>query len=268
MTALRALVDAQWFRRAVLALILINAATLGLESFPEVMAEHGTLLKAVDRAILWVFVAEILLRIAAHGARFFRDPWSLFDFAVVAVALPPSNEAFGVLRAVRVLRVMRLISFFPRLRRVVEGLGSALPGVAAVGAILAILYYAFAVMATKLYGADFPEWFGSLDRSFFSLFQIMTLEGWPDMAREIMATRPSAWLFFAAYILAATFTVLNLFIAVIVDAMQRQHEDVNAGEQAAILRIEGELARLHARIDALGRRDEAERAQRAGDLTR
>lgn len=249
MQKLTSLVEAPLFTRLIMALIVVNAVILGLETYPGIMAHHGALLKALDRAILFVFVAELALRLAAHRARFFRDPWSLFDLFVVAIAFMPANEAFAVLRAARVLRVLRLISAFPRLRRVIEGLIASIPGIASIGAILVIVFYVFAVMATKLFGAAYPEWFGSLHDSLFSLFQIMTLEGWADMVREIMTTHPYAWVFFVVYILAATFTVLNLFIAVIVDAMQRQHDDENDSDRA-LKRIEAELAALNRRLDA------------------
>lgn len=250
---LKTLVEAPWFTRTIMMLIVINAVILGMETYPGIMAEYGMALKAIDHAILWVFVAELGLRLAAYRLRFFRDPWSLFDTAVVAIAFMPANEAFAVLRAARVLRVLRLISIFPRLRRVIEGLIGAIPGIGSIGAILVIVYYVFAVMATKLYGAAYPEWFGSLHGSFFTLFQIMTLEGWADIVREIMKTHPQAWIFFVIYILAATFTVLNLFIAVIVDAMQRQHQAEEQEEQNTIKRIEAELMRLHQKIDAMGK---------------
>lgn len=135
-------------------------------------------------------MAELGLRLAAYRLRFFRDPWSLFDTVVVAIAFMPANEAFAVLRAALVLRVLRLISIFPRLRRVVEGLIGAIPSIGSIGAILMIVFYVFAVMATKLYGTEYPDWFGSLHGSFFTLFQIMTLEGWADIVREIMKTHP------------------------------------------------------------------------------
>ncbi|NWG70143.1 MAG: ion transporter [Parvularculaceae bacterium] len=252
MNTLRSLVEAPWFTRFVMALIIVNAVILGLETYPAVMARYGGALKALDHAILWVFVAELALRLAAHGGRFFRDPWSLFDLAVVAVAFLPANEAFAVLRAARVLRVLRLISIFPRLRRVIEGLIASIPGIASIGAILVIVFYVFAVMATKLFGEAWPEWFGSLHDSLFSLFQIMTLEGWADMVREIMTTHPFAWIFFVVYILTATFTVLNLFIAVIVDAMQRQHGDDESETAQALRRIESELSAVRRRLDELG----------------
>lgn len=248
---LRDFIEAPWFTRIIMALIIINAAILGMETYPAIMAAHGPLLKSVDQAILWVFVAELALRLGVHGWRFFRDPWSVFDFLVVAIAFVPANEAFSVLRAARVLRVLRLISVFPRLRRVVEGLIFAIPSIGSIGAILMILFYVFAVMATKLFGEAHPAWFGSLHASLFSLFQIMTLEGWPDIVRQVMQTHPMAWIFFVIYILAATFTVLNLFIAVVVDAMQRQHQKEEQAEQDAIARIEAELARLHQKMDAL-----------------
>jgi len=249
MQKLKSLVEARLFTRVIMALIVVNAIVLGLETYPGMMERHGGLLKGLDRAILIVFVAEIALRLVAARWRFFRDPWSLFDLFVVAIAFMPANEAFSVLRAARVLRVLRLVSAFPRLRRVVEGLIASIPGIASIGAIMVIVFYVFAVMATKLFGSDYPQWFGSLHDSLFSLFQIMTLEGWADMVREIMTTHPFAWVFFVAYILAATFTVLNLFIAVIVDAIQRQHDDESHADRT-LQRIEAELAALNRRLDA------------------
>lgn len=253
LNSIKRLVEAPWFTRTIMTLIIINALILGMETYPEIMAAYGPTLKTIDHIILWVFVAELGLRLTAYRLRFFRDPWSLFDTAVVAIAFMPTNEAFAVLRAARVLRVLRLISIFPRLRRVIEGLIGAIPGIGSIGAILMIVFYVFAVMATKLYGAEYPDWFGSLHGSFFTLFQIMTLEGWADIVREIMKTHPQAWIFFVIYILAATFTVLNLFIAVIVDAMQRQHQAEEQEEQDAIKRIEIEIMRLHQKLDAIGK---------------
>lgn len=250
---LKQYVESSWFSKTIMTLIIINAVILGMETYPEIMAEYGAALKAIDHAILWVFVAELALRLVVYRFRFFRDPWSIFDTIVVAIAFMPANEAFAVLRAARVLRVLRLISIFPRLRRVIEGLIGAIPGIGSIGAILMIVFYVFAVMATKLFGADYPDWFDSLHGSFFTLFQIMTLEGWADIVREIMKTHPQAWIFFVIYILAATFTVLNLFIAVIVDAMQRQHQAEEKEEHDTIKRIETELMRLHQKIDAMGK---------------
>jgi voltage-gated sodium channel len=255
MALLRSIVEAKWFSRTIMTLIVVNAIILGMETYPNLMASYGPMLKAIDTVILKIFVVELLMRLAVYRGRFFRDPWSIFDTIVVVIAYLPANEAFAVLRAARVLRVLRLISIFPRLRRVVEGLLHAIPGIGSIGAILMIVFYVFAVMATKLFSAEYPQWFGSLHGSFFTLFQIMTLEGWADIVRAIMTTHPWAWLFFVCYILSATFTVLNLFIAVIVDAMQRQHQEEEAEEvereAAQLARLEQQIADLHAKIDAL-----------------
>jgi voltage-gated sodium channel len=209
----------------IIALILVNAAILGLETSPEVMARWGGVLLALDQAILTVFVVEIGTRIVAHGPRFFRDPWSIFDFVVVAIALVPGAGPFAVLRALRVLRVLRLITMMPSMRRVASGLLSAIPGLASVFAIMALIFYVGSVIATKLFGADFPAWFGTLGASAYSLFQIMTLESWSmGIVRPVMEVYAYAWVFFIAFILISTFTMLNLFIAVIVNAIQAEHE--------------------------------------------
>jgi voltage-gated sodium channel len=226
------------------------------------MDAAGGLLRAIDRIVLAVFTVEVGLRIVAHGPRFFRDPWSVFDFLIVGVSLTPSSGAFTVLRALRILRALRLISAVPRMRAVVQGLLGAIPGVGAIIALLGLVYYVAAVMTTKMFGADFPELFGHLGRSLFTLFQIMTLEGWVDgVVKPVMEVHPYAWMFFIPFILLVTFTILNLFIAVIVGAMQAEHDKLEAKEAEAAqderrLILE-ELRGLRREVAALRRADRA-----------
>jgi voltage-gated sodium channel len=256
----RTVVERPAVQTVILWLIVVNAVTLGLETSPTAMAAAGPMLIAIDRTILAVFVVEIALRIAAHGWRFFRDPWSIFDFIVVAIALVPATGQFSVLRALRILRVLRLISAVPRMRRVVTALLSAIPGLGAIIALLSLIFYVSAVMATKLFGASFPDWFGTIGESLYSLFQIMTLESWSmGIVRPVLEVYSLAWLFFVPFILITTFTTLNLFIAVIVNAMQAEHdreaeaaEAEAKGERGALLEelqaVRRELAELRAEV--------------------
>ncbi len=252
----------QWF---VIGVILANAAVLGLETVPQL--ERGTageLLHLVDNACLAVFVVEIAVKLYAKGWSFFASGWNVFDFAVVAIALMPATGALSVLRALRVLRILRLVSAVPRLRYVVEALVAALPGIASIGALLALVFYVGAVMATTLFGEEFPQWFGSIGGSMYSLFQIMTLESWSmGIVRPVMEVYPWAWLFFVPFILVSAFTVLNLFMAVMVDSMQtlrhnpdawpdqppedRLAEDTNAH----VRELRGEVTALQERLDHL-----------------
>jgi len=217
----QALIEHPYVQRLVIALILINAVLLGLETSPAVMGKAGTFILILDQTILTLFVVEIALRIYAYRLAFWKDPWSLFDFSVVAIALIPASGPFTVLRALRVLRVLRLLTMVPSMRRVVGALLAAIPGLGSIGLMLLVIYYVFAVIATNLFGTSHPEWFGTLGQSFYTLFQIMTLESWSmGIARPVMDTFPYAWAFFVPFILIATFTMLNLFIAIIVNAMQ------------------------------------------------
>ena len=240
-------------QRAIVALIVVNAATLGLETAPRLVGGAAPLLHWLDRTILAVFVLELALKLYAFRAGFFRSAWNLFDFAVVAIALVPASGPLAVLRALRVLRVLRLVSTVPRLRFVVEALLRAIPGISSIAGLMLILFYVFAVMATGLFGARFPEWFGTLGASMYTLFQIMTLESWSmGIVRPVMDTYPVAWAFFIPFILIATFTMLNLFIGIIVDTMQSMHD---ADHVAAQDRLEGAMhsdsARLSAEVAAL-----------------
>ncbi len=212
-------------QHTVLALIVLNAVILGLQTSVAVVARWGSVLQTVDHAILAMFVIEIAARIAVLRGAFFRNPWGVFDFIVVAIALVPASGPFAVLRALRVLRVLRILTIVPSMRQVVGGLLGAIPGLASIGAVMGLIFYVMAVIATNLFGADFPEWFGGLGRSLYTLFQVMTLESWSmGIVRPVMEQHPYAWLFFIVFILIATFTMLNLFIGVIVGAMQTFRE--------------------------------------------
>jgi voltage-gated sodium channel len=240
-------------QQGIIVLIVLNAAILGMETSAAIMARAGRILVALDQLILAVFVAEIASRLYVRRLAFWRDPWSVFDFAVVAIALIPASGSFAVLRALRVLRVLRLLTMVPSMRRVVGALLAAIPGLASIAVVLLIIYYVFAVIATNLFGAAYPEWFGTLGRSLYTLFQIMTLESWSmGISRPVMETFPYAWAFFVPFILIATFTILNLFIAIIVNAMQTVGEQKHEATVAVVEDVRDHIeADLHREVRAM-----------------
>lgn len=246
---LKSIVMHPYTERAIMALIVVNAVILGLETSPTVVKSYGPLLEWLDHTILAVFVAEILVRMIVQQRAFFRDAWNVFDFLVIAIALIPATGPLQVLRALRILRVLRLITAVPSLKRVVGGLIGALPGMGSVVALLLLLFYIFAVMATKLFGEEFPNFFGTLGASGFTLFQIMTLEDWAaGIVRPVMEKYPYAWLFFIPYIVVVTFAVLNLFIGIVVSAMQTEHDAEHRAEEEPLL---NELKALRAEVASL-----------------
>ncbi|MXU64494.1 ion transporter [Oceanomicrobium pacificus] len=222
---------ALWLDRAqvryfILGVILFNAVILGLETSDALMADYGPVLKALDRACLVIFILEILLKLFAHRLAFFRNGWNLFDFTIVGISIFPVGEGLSVLRALRILRLLRVVSVVPSLRRVVEGLFNALPGMGSVFILMAVLFYIGSVMATKMFGDAFPDWFGSLGRSAYSLFQIMTLESWSmGIVRPVMEVYAWAWAFFVPFIMVTTFAVVNLLVGLIVNSMQEAHAE-------------------------------------------
>jgi voltage-gated sodium channel len=224
---LKTFIESRTVELVITWLIVANAVTLGLETSPSVMAEFEFELHLIDHVLLTVFVTELVIKLMVYHLAFFRDPWRIFDFIVIGISLLPASGALSILRALRVLRVLRLVSIIPSMRRVVGGLFQALPSMGSIFLLLCLVFYVFAVMATKLYGADFQVYFGNIFASAFTLFQVMTLEGWAaEIVRPVMDKHPQAWLFFLPFILATSFTVLNLFIGIIVSAMQSEHEAV------------------------------------------
>ncbi len=243
---LRALVESPRFTAFITAVILFNAVTLGLETWPRAMAAAGGLLVTLDRIVLGIFVAEMLAKLAVYRLGFFRSGWNVFDLTIVTIALIPATGPLSVMRALRILRVLRLLSVVPQMRSVVTALVGALPGMGSIAAVMCIVFYVGAVLATNLFGARFPEWFGSIGASAYSLFQIMTLESWSmGIVRPVMEVYPWAWAFFVPFILVTTFAVLNLVVAVIVNSMQIVHEE----EQKEHLKAEREI--VHEEVEAI-----------------
>jgi voltage-gated sodium channel len=246
-----AFLDTARVRNFIVAVIVFNAVVLGMETSDSIMAAAGGVILALDRLCLAIFVVELLLKLFAYRGRFFRSGWNIFDFVIVGVSLIPGNGGLSVLRALRILRVLRVISVVPSLRRVVEGFVTALPGMGSVFLLMGIVFYIGAVMATKLFGDAFPEWFGTLGRSGYSLFQIMTLESWSmGIVRPVMEIYPYAWAFFVPFIMVTTFAVVNLLVGLIVNSMQDAHaEETNAATDSYRDEVLAKLAAIEKKLE-------------------
>jgi voltage-gated sodium channel len=239
----------------VTAVIVLNAIVLGLETDAGWRTAHGPVLVAVDRLCLAIFVAELLVKLSVYRGLFWFNGWNVFDAAVVGVALVPGAGPWAVLRSLRVLRVLRLLTVVPQLRRVVAAFLHAIPGLVGVIAVMSTFYYTAGVLATTLFGPTHEAWFGTFGRSLYTLFQVMTLESWSmGIVRPVMEQHPWAWAFFIPFIVIATFTILNLFVGIIVSTMQelatlpdpsRPPDDV----VHALARIEESVRDLRAQIE-------------------
>ncbi len=222
----KSIVESKSFQNFIIVAIILNAVVLGLETVKSLNNSFLSFLALLDKVFLALFSVEILLKLYAYRLSFFKNGWNNFDFAIVAISLVPTSEAFSVLRALRILRVLRLISVVPQFRKVAQAFFDSLQGMTAIASIISIIFYVGAVMSTKLFGEQFPEWFGSIPKSLYTLFQIMTLESWSmGIVRPVMEVYPYAWLFFVPFILVTTFAAINLLIGIIVNSMQNLYED-------------------------------------------
>ena len=253
---LTAFVESSVFRNTIMAVILVNAIALGLVTLPFEPAWFVDALPVIDRIVVGIFLVELVLKLAAYRLRFFTTGWNWFDLIVILVSVVPMAGSFSVLRSLRILRAFRLFSVMPQMRKVVEALLHAIPGMGAVIAVLALMFYVSAVMATKLFSLTNPDRFGTLGDSAFSLFQVMTLEGWAtDLALPVMEFHPWAWAFFLVFIVLTSFAILNLFIAIIVDSLQSKHFDAEEERDAEVgedvIELQSEIAGLRSEIAVL-----------------
>lgn len=222
MKNLKNILESRIFISFITAVIIINAFTLGLETSPNITSKYGLILSLVDKIALTIFTLELIGKLLVYRFNFFKDGWNVFDFIIVAVSLIPASGPFSVLRAFRIFRTLRLLSIVPSMRRIIQAIFISIPGILSVGTIIVLIFYISSVLTTNFFGNSFYEWFGTIGNSMYTLFQIMTLESWSmGIVRPVMKEFPLAWLFFVPFILVTTFAILNLFIGIIVDAMQQ-----------------------------------------------
>lgn len=252
MSFLKNTVESQWFQNLIIAVIVLNGVVLGVQTSQTLSDNTVRMLDLIDALCLSIFCLEILMKLAVYRFGFFRQGWNIFDLAIVVVALIPSSGGLSILRAFRILRVLRLVTAVDSFRRVVSGMLLALPGVGSVAGLLLLVFYISGVLSTMLFGENFPQWFGSLGKSMYSLFQVMTLESWSmGIVRPIMEKQPYAWLFFIPFITVTTFTVLNLFIGIVVDAMATVKESEAEELHEEHADIETMIVNLHAEVREL-----------------
>ena len=247
---LKSFIESRFINIFITLVILINAITLGLETSEELVSKIGNMLIYVDKIALSIFVIELLIKLFVYRLSFFKSGWNVFDFIIVTIALIPTSGPLSILRAFRIFRALRLLSMVPSMKKVIQAMFYAIPGIASVGTIIVLIFYISAVLVTNFFGNKFEDWFGSIGESMYSLFQIMTLESWSmGIVRPVMEEYPYAWAFFVPFILVTTFAVLNLFIGIIVDAMQHQtNEDENKSNQNSKLNLEKKILSIENEI--------------------
>lgn len=226
-TRLHALVTNTYFERIVIAAIILNAVTLGIETYPAAMTVYGSTLLTIDKLFLGFFVIELSLRMAGFRMSFFKEGWNWFDFTIVFLTLLPALgvPGLGNVSAFRALRLLRLLSVIPTFRRVLRGIMRALKDSFAVMCVLGIILYVFSVVSVKLFREINPTYFKDLDTAFFTFFQIMTLDAWSDIVRPLMDTYPWAGMYFASFIIMTVFILLSIIIGVAANAVQETNEE-------------------------------------------
>jgi voltage-gated sodium channel len=237
----RRIVDAPKFQLGITLVILFAGVLVGLETDAHIVARYGTVLHALDRVVLGLFVLEIALKMLAEGKapqRYFLDRWNVFDFVIVALCfVPMSGQYVTVLRLLRLLRVLRLLHAFPKLQLLVSALLHSIPSMGYVAMFLGLLFYVYGVAAVFLFGAHDPMHFGNLGASVLSLFTVVTLEGWAELMYTQMEVYPLASpLFFVSFVLIGTMIVLNLFIGVIMNSMQEASAELERAQEQIRIR--------------------------------
>ena len=232
MKKIRNIVESAWFQNAILIVIALNAVIMGLQTSDSINSAIGPVLCVLDYICLGIFIFEILLKFLAYGIRFFTDGWNWFDLIIVVCSLFSGLAFLKVLRVFRIFRIfrtfkalkglkaMRMVSRLDKLRMIIGAIGKSIPAISWTAVLLLLIYYIFALIGTSLFGEAFPDWFGTIGKSLYTLFQVMTLESWSmGISRPVMEVFGWAWLYFVPFVLVSSFVVMNVVVGIVVNSI-------------------------------------------------
>ena len=222
------IVDSSGFQGFIFTVIVLNAIVLGLETYDGIYDRYGSTLELFNEIFLGIFVVEVLLRISSYGLKpwnYFRNGWNVFDFVVVfAVFIPGVRENASLLRLVRLLRIVRVVSVLPDLRVLVSGMGRALPPIASMAAMAILLMFIYGMIGWKIFGEAIPERWGDIGSAMLTLFTVLTLEGWNEILFTGQEVTRWAWVFLVSFVLIASFLLINILIAIIINAVEEARD--------------------------------------------
>ena len=274
--------ESKWFGNLVTIAILIAGILVGMATYPEFSQKYSTILEILNEIILYIFIIEILIKLIAEGKKpwlYFTDAWNIFDFIIVAAAfLPFGGSSIAVMRLLRLLRVLKLVKALPKLQMLVGALLKSIPSLGYVSILLLLLFYIYAVAGVFFFGENDPIHFENLQISMLSLFRVVTLEDWTDImyinmygcdnygyqGNEVLCTNSTgnplgSAIFFVSFVLIGTMIMLNLFIGVIMTAMEETKVDLNkidielkgANKKNTIIQLEQKLNEIQELIDEI-----------------
>ena len=261
----------------IILLIAVNAIMMGIATFPFVKdnPQVNHKFEVTDQVFLIIFTVELFMQFVYRGFHLFLDGWLVFDFVIILMSW--SFSEVQIIRAFRIFRAFRLITRVKVLQNLIVALFGVVPRMAAIGLLLLLIFFIFAILMTSMWkdlwfdGDTSQDYFSRLDATFFTLFQIMTLDEWAGIAREVMVVQHWAWLPIITFVIITAFVVINLIIAVICDAISALHADQKAmihgqrstdmGEEESMvdpddLDIKKQLQTLEQQIEELSRMQE------------
>lgn len=262
--SLKKIVDGKVFQGIILFVIIFNCVIMGLETIKDLSPNALTVFAVINNVCLWIFILEIIVKLLAYGLDYFKDPWNWFDMFIVGISMVSGLPFMAAFRAVRVLRVLKslkalrgtkLIGAVRHLQVIIAAIFKSIPSILWTGILLILIYYIFALIGVNLFGEAFPDWFGNIGKSMYTLFQVMTLESWSmGISRPVMEVFPYAWAYFVPFVLISSFIVMNVVVGIVVNAISEvtaENTKEEAEDKVSETELIGEIHSLQEQLDRL-----------------
>jgi voltage-gated sodium channel len=242
------------------SVVILNSLIIGIQTFEHIPENILGIFHHADKFILCIFVIELTIKLLAGGVSFFRSGWNIFDLIIVVGSLLPNQGFLPVIRAFRLLHLMSMIDAFPKMRRLIKGFWKAVPGISHVLFILLVFFYIFSVLGVFLFRDFGAEHFQHIGVAMKTMFQVLSGDDWANVMRETEKACSYAGIYFISFYVLMSFIVLNLFIGVVVDALQSIEEEVfdsndsqnqTDDKQVLLESLKKQIDRLEKKLDNL-----------------
>jgi len=246
------------FEFIVISIIVFSALITGAKTY-DIGSTMANVVAWLDMLITVFFLIEILIRMSSEPRffDFFKKGWNIFDFIIVTASLLPveGNDTVLLARLLRIFRVLRLVSVIPELRILIGALIKAMPRMGYIVLLMFIIFYIYAAIGSFMFESINPILWGNISISMLTLFRVATFEDWTDVMYETMTEYPLSWIFYLSFIFLTAFVFLNMMIGVILDVMQREHEEYyresGEGEAAEVHWIKEHTEQMEQRLNRI-----------------
>ncbi|XP_055797550.1 cation channel sperm-associated protein 3-like isoform X1 [Salvelinus fontinalis] len=223
------------FDGMIMVTIMLNALFVALETDYDLKYKLFGFFAIADEFFMAIYTMEFLMKVYVDPGVYWENGYNVFDAIILVISFVPmfadggDSSAMGTMRIVRSFRSLRLlktVSLIRGLQALVVALFKTMKSVVYVLCLMFLLMFIFAIIGYYYFGdpnTGDPDNWGDLGCALFTLFSLVTVDGWTDLQQNLDALgMNSSRIFTIVFILLGYFIFFNMFVGVVIKEIQHE----------------------------------------------